>query len=79
MAAKAAENREKSAEVIGRLPTDVVFTGTQMLGDTATNLVLPGSGLVSMGLRSYGSGSRDARQQGMTEEQQFLSGAKTAG
>ena len=50
-----------------------------MLGDTATNLVLPGSGLVSMGLRSYGSGSRDARQQGMTEEQQFLSGAKTAG
>lgn len=79
LAAKAAENREKSAEVIGRLPTDVIFTGTQMLGDTAANLVLPGSGLVSMGLRSYGSGSRDARQQGMTEEQQFLSGAKTAG
>ena len=79
LAAKAAENREKSTEAIGRFPTDIVFTGTQMLVDTGANLVLPGSGLVSMGLRSYGSGSRDARQQGMTEEQQFLSGAKTAG
>lgn len=79
LAAKAAANRQKSAEIIGKIPTDVIFTGTQMLGDTAANLALPGSGFAAMGLRSYGSGSRDARQQGMTEEQQFLSGAKTAG
>lgn len=64
---------------VGQFLVDMGVTGTQMAGDALMNLVLPGSGLVMMGLRSYGQAAGEARREGKTSGQQFLAGLKSAG
>lgn len=64
---------------VGQFLVDMGVTGTQMAGDALMNLVLPGSGLAMMGLRSYGQAAGEARRAGKTSGQQFLAGLKTAG
>ena len=63
---------------VGQFLVDMGVTGTQMAGDALANLVLPGSGLVMMGMRSYGQAAGEARRQGKSEKQQFLAGLKSA-
>ena len=46
--------------------------------DMALNALLPGAGLANMGLRSYGSGSREARLDGASEGEQVAYGAAAA-
>lgn len=63
---------------VGQFLVDMGVTGTQMAGDALANLVLPGSGLVMMGMRSYGQAAGEARREGKSEKQQFLAGLKSA-
>ena len=64
---------------VGQFLVDMGVTGTQMAGDALMNLVLPGSGLAMMGMRSYGQAAGEARRDGKSEQQQFLAGLKSAG
>ena len=64
---------------VGQFLVDMGVTGTQMAGDAIANLVLPGSGLAMMGMRSYGQAAGEARKAGKSEQQQFLAGLKSAG
>lgn len=77
--AQAQEDAKEGAGTVGQFLVDMGVTGTQMLGDAVANLALPGSGLAMMGMRSYGQAANEARQQGKSEEQQFLAGLKSAG
>ena len=77
--AQAQGEAKEGAGTVGRFLVDMGVTGTQMLGDAVANLALPGSGLAMMGMRSYGQAANEARQQGKSEEQQFLAGLKSAG
>ena len=64
---------------VGQFLVDMGVTGTQMAGDAIANLVLPGSGLAMMGMRSYGQAAGETRKAGKSEQQQFLAGLKSAG
>ena len=77
--AQAQAEAKEGAGTVGQFLVDMGVTGTQMLGDAVANLALPGSGLAMMGMRSYGQAANEARQQGKSEEQQFLAGLKSAG
>lgn len=57
---------------------DVSTGGIQLGADMALNALLPGAGLANMGLRSYGSGSREARLDGASEGEQVAYGAAAA-
>lgn len=56
-----------------------VSTGSIQLGaDMALNALLPGAGLANMGLRSYGSATREARLDGASGGEQVVYGATVA-
>nr|DAL30916.1 MAG TPA_asm: hypothetical protein [Caudoviricetes sp.] len=57
---------------------DVSTGGIQLGADMALNALLPGAGLVNMGLRSYGSATRDARLDGASGGEQVVYGATVA-
>ncbi len=58
---------------------DIASSGLQLGADMALNALLPGAGLANMGLRSYGSGSREARKWGNASEgEQVAYGAAAA-
>lgn len=82
-AAAAAEASEKAKENLGGSKAagafvDIASGGLQLGADMALNALLPGAGLANMGLRSYGSGSRDARLDGASEGEQVAYGAAAA-
>lgn len=79
----AAEASEKAKENLGGGKAagafvDIASGGLQLGADMALNALLPGAGLVNMGLRSYGSGSREARLDGASEGEQVAYGAAAA-
>ena len=57
---------------------DVSTGGIQLGADMALNALLPGAGLVNMGLRSYGSATREARLDGASGGEQVVYGATAA-
>lgn len=57
---------------------DVSTGGIQLGADMALNALLPGAGLVNMGLRSYGSATREARLDGASGGEQVVYGATVA-
>lgn len=82
-AAAAAEASEKAKDNLGGSKAAGVFVdiasgGLQLGADMALNALLPGVGLANMGLRSYGSGSREARLDGASEGEQVAYGAAAA-
>lgn len=82
-AAAAAEASEKTKENLGGSKAagafvDIASGGLQLGADMALNALLPGAGLANMGLRSYGSGSREARLDGASEGEQVAYGAAAA-
>lgn len=79
----AAEASEKAKENLGGSKAagafvDIASGGLQLGADMALNALLPGAGLANMGLRSYGSGSREARLDGASEGEQVAYGAAAA-
>ena len=82
-AAAAAEASEKAKDNLGSSKAagafvDIASGGLQLGADMALNALLPGAGLANMGLRSYGSGSREARLDGASEGEQVAYGAAAA-
>lgn len=82
-AAAAAEASEKAKGNLGGSKAagafvDIASGGLQLGADMALNALLPGAGLANMGLRSYGSGSREARLDGASEGEQVAYGAAAA-
>lgn len=78
---KAQENEAEAREDLGRFGNLLVsagIAGTQMAGDTALNLIAPGSGIYAMAGRAYGSGSLEAQAKGLSEGQQQIAGIKSA-
>jgi|GEM_PF-1658847 len=81
LAQRSIEEQEKAKEGLsagGKLMVDLGINGTQILGDAAMNLLLPGSGLPSMATRVYGQSAGQARREGKNEWQQVLTGAKSS-
>lgn len=79
----AAEASEKAKDNLGGSKAagafvDIASGGLQLGADMSLNALLPGAGLVNMGLRSYGSGSREARLDGASEGEQVAYGAAAA-
>lgn len=79
----AAEASEKAKDNLGGSKAagafvDIASGGLQLGADMALNALLPGAGLANMGLRSYGSGSREARLDGASEGEQVAYGAAAA-
>lgn len=60
---------------IGKAAVDIGAAGAQMLGDIAAGAATGGGALVSMAIRSFGSGAQEARQSGATLGQQLAYGA----
>lgn len=82
-AAAAAEASEKAKDNLGGSKAagafvDIASGGLQLGADMALNALLTGVGLANMGLRSYGSGSREARLDGASEGEQVAYGAAAA-
>lgn len=82
-ATAAAEASEKAKDNLGGSKAagafvDIASGGLQLGADMALNALLPGVGLANMGLRSYGSGSREARLDGASEGEQVAYGAAAA-
>ena len=76
----ASEASEKAKDNLGGSKAagafvDIASGGLQLGADMALNALLPGAGLANMGLRSYGSGSREARLDGASEGEQVAYGA----
>ena len=62
----------------GQLAIDAVMMGTQFLGDMAVNTVIPGGGLLALGLDTFGSQTKEARQQGADLNTQLTAGVGSA-
>lgn len=81
LAARSNEYQQMAKEGLGKFGQGVVdlgIAGLQFAGDAATNAILPGSGLVAMGMRAAGSGAQEARNNGLDINDQFTSGLKSA-
>ena len=62
----------------GNLAVDLSEGAIDLAADALANTIVPGSGMALMGARSYGSGHMEARQKGLDEHQQVVSGTKSA-
>lgn len=79
----AAEASEKAKDNLGGSKAagafvDIASGGLQLGADMALNALLPGAGLANMGLRSYGSATREARLDGASGGEQVVYGATVA-
>ena len=62
----------------GQMAIDAAMMGTQFLGDMAVNAVIPGGGLLALGLDAFGSQTKDARQEGADLSTQLTAGTGSA-
>ena len=62
----------------GQMAIDAAMMGTQFLGDMAVNTVIPGGGLLALGLDAFGSQTKDARQKGADLGTQLAAGTGSA-
>lgn len=62
----------------GQFAVDVGVAGAQMAGDVLASAIVPGSGLAMMGVRSFGAGAQEARDNGASIGQQMAYGAGSA-
>lgn len=70
---------KKGLGTFGRGLMDVTSSGTQMLGDIAAGYLLPGGMMTAVGLRSFGGGALEARNDGASFGEQLGYGAAQAG
>ena len=78
---RAYEYEQEAKEGLGKFGQGVVdfgIAGAQFAGDALLNAVAPGTGLAAMAGRAYGSASLDAKQRGLSEGEQQISGLKSA-
>ena len=80
-AARAYAYEQQAKEGLGTFGQGVVdfgIAGLQFAGDAALNAIAPGTGLAAMAGRAYGSASQQAKEMGLSEGEQQLSGLKSA-
>ena len=78
---EAAESEKLAKDGLGKAGqtlVDIGIAGSQLAGDVALNAALPGSGLAAMGVRSFGSATEKARNEGADMQQQFNYGVTVA-
>lgn len=78
---RAYEYEQEAKEGLGKFGQGVVdfgIAGAQFAGDALLNAIAPGAGLTAMAGRAYGSASLDAKQRGLSEGEQQISGLKSA-
>lgn len=72
------EDSKKGRGAVGSFAMDLTTGAVDLIGDQVMNLVVPGSGFAAMGVRSFGGGAEDSRQQGKSISTQLLKGLKSA-
>lgn len=72
------ERAKEGMGKIGRLAVDVGVAGTQMAADVGMAALTGGSALIPMAARSFGGGTQDARQNGVSFGQQVAYGLGNA-
>lgn len=78
---EAAESEKLAKDGLGKAGqtlVDIGIAGAQLAGDAALNAALPGAGLAAMGVRSFGSATEKARNEGADMQQQFNYGVTAA-
>ena len=78
---EAAESEKLAKDGLGKVGqtlVDIGIAGAQLAGDAALNAALPGAGLAEMGVRSFGSATEKARNEGADMQQQFNYGVTVA-
>lgn len=78
---EAAESEKLAKDGLGKAGqtlVDIGISGAQLAGDAALNAALPGAGLAAMGVRSFGSATEKARNEGADMQQQFNYGVTVA-
>ena len=78
---EAAESEKLAKDGLGKAGqtlVDIGIAGAQLAGDAALNAALPGTGLAAMGVRSFGSATEKARNEGADMQQQFNYGVTVA-
>lgn len=78
---EAAESEKLAKDGLGKAGqtlVDIGIAGSQLAGDAALNAALPGAGLAAMGVRSFGSATEKARNEGADMQQQFNYGVTVA-
>ena len=78
---EAAESEKLAKDGLGKAGqtlVDIGIAGAQLAGDAALNAALPGAGLAAMGVRSFGSATEKARNEGADMQQQFNYGVTVA-
>ena len=63
----------------GKFAVDAAVVLSDVATDAAANFLVPGSGIVLMGVRSYEQGRMNGRQNGLDDGEQILYGLSTAG
>lgn len=72
------ESAKQGLGKAGQFAVDVGVAGAQMAGDVLASAIVPGSGLALMGVRSFGAGAQEARDNGASIGQQMAYGAGSA-
>lgn len=72
------DKAKKNASKLGSFALDAVSQVPQLAGDAVLNIVAPGLGMASLGLRSFGGSAREARQAGLSDDEVLgMTGVKT--
>lgn len=72
------ESAKQGLGKAGQFAVDLGVAGAQMAGDVLASSIVPGSGLALMGVRSFGAGAQEARDNGASIGQQMAYGAGSA-
>ena len=64
---------------LGEFAVDAAVVLSDVATDAAANFLVPGSGIVLMGVRAYEQGRMNGRQNGLDDGEQILYGLSTAG
>ena len=72
------QSAKEGLNASGQMAIDAAMMGTQFLGDMAVNTVIPGGGLLALGLDAFGSQTKDARQEGADLSTQLTAGTGSA-
>jgi hypothetical protein len=81
MIAQGNENIQRAkdgASALGRLGVDLGVGALDLGADAAANLVAPGTGIITMGMRVFGDAANEERQKGGDLNKQMLAGTKAA-
>lgn len=73
------ENAKEGRGAVGRFAMDIGSAGLELAVDQALNLILPGSGMAAMGVRSFGRKSEASREAGESVSSQVVKGSIAAG